>query len=66
MVAGDDALDVAWFSADEIEAGLRGRVTGDCARVVRRAELLRRAGCLALPALDDSWLRPGGGGTLRV
>jgi hypothetical protein len=60
VVAGDDALDAGWFSADEIEAGMRGRVTGDCARVIHRADLLRRAGCLSLPALNPSWLRMGG------
>ncbi len=57
--AGDDALDAAWFTADEIEAERRGRVTADVSRVVRRAELLRRAGCLPLPAADVRWRQAG-------
>ncbi len=57
--AGDDALDAAWFTADEIEAERRGRVTADVSRVVRRAELLRRAGCLPLPAVDVRWRQLG-------
>ena len=58
-IAGDDALDAAWFSAEDIEAARRGHVTPGVPRVVRRAELLHRAGCLPLPAVNPRWLDRG-------
>lgn len=44
--AGDDALDVGWFTAAEIEAQDFGRVTQGVLGVVTRAETLYEAGLL--------------------
>jgi hypothetical protein len=44
--AGDDALDVGWFTETEIRAQEFGRVTEGVLGVVKRAETLYEAGLL--------------------
>jgi len=48
VVAGDDALDVGWFSKEMIRESSFGPVSPGVLKVVERAEELRRAGCLKL------------------
>lgn len=45
--AGDDALDVRWWTLDEVARGAAdGTIAGNCDVVLQRAEELRRAGLL--------------------
>mmetsp|Transcript_23562 Transcript_23562/g.36845 ORF Transcript_23562/g.36845 Transcript_23562/m.36845 type:complete len:241 (-) Transcript_23562:32-754(-) len=45
-VASDDAMEVGWFTTEDIRSGLDGQVSQGVGDVVARAERLREAGCL--------------------
>jgi 8-oxo-dGTP diphosphatase len=47
--AGDDAMDIGWFTQNEIQAQSFGKVTKDVLKVVQRAASLDQAGLLGVP-----------------
>ncbi|KAJ1488817.1 NUDIX hydrolase domain-like protein [Baffinella frigidus] len=49
--ASDDAAAAGWFTREEIQEGLFGKVTPGVLEVVERAEKLRKAGCLEVEVL---------------